>query len=329
MLFFFFSLLFFSDAFLNYGKNQQKQLSAHNYLTKEKLHVIAVYENPCSYASRTVLTKNFLERIKKNKDIILYFVELCYKNQHHVFYERPNRRHLLINTNTTFLWHKENLINIAVEKLLPKNWKAFAWVDSDIKFDNPSWAVNALNLLNGSNDVVQLYSHAISYDQKGNYRNDTSFAFQNIVIKENKFSEPGYAWAISRNAYFKLGKLLDIFIVGGGDTAFAYSVINSSRLFKTFPQGFSNEFVKLLSLYREKASQLRLGYVPGTIQHFYHGRRINRQYYNRQKILIKYAFDPTKHLIRLKNGLLIPSKSCPSQLIHSINDYFEQRNEDK
>lgn len=317
LVFFFLNFFFFANALIGHGQ-----------LIK-KLHVIAVYENPCAYSRRYALTKNFLERIKLNKDIILYFVELCYKNQNHVFYDKQNPRHLLINTKTNFFWHKENLINIGVEKLLPKNWTAFAWIDSDITFDNPSWAENALNLLNGSKDVVQLFSHALSYDKKGNFKNDTSFAFQNIVVKKNNFCRSGLAWAITRNAYFKLGKLLDFFILGGGDTAFAFSVVNSSKLFKILPRGFSNAFVKLISFYQEKASHLRLGYVPGTIRHFYHGFRENRQYYERQKVLIKHKFDPTKHLIRIDNGLLVPSKSCPKQLISDIENYFKQRKEDE
>ena len=45
-----------------------------------------------------------------------------------------NKKHLQLNTNNIPLWHKENMINIGIRKLLPNNWKAVAWIDADIEF---------------------------------------------------------------------------------------------------------------------------------------------------------------------------------------------------
>jgi len=55
------------------------------------------------------------------------------------------------------LWHKENMINLGVQKLLPPTWKAFAWIDADIEFDSPSWAIDTLKVLNGSCDNAILF----------------------------------------------------------------------------------------------------------------------------------------------------------------------------
>ena len=60
-----------------------------------------------------------------------------------------------------------NLINLAVEKLLSKNYKAFAWIDADIEFDSYTWVIDTLKLLNGTFDIVQLFSHCVFMDKDG------------------------------------------------------------------------------------------------------------------------------------------------------------------
>lgn len=342
-MFFFLSLFIYVNAFFTFNSKGKKCYSLQNpsyfniitnvnNASNEKLNVIVTFQNPCSYSRRYKLTNEFLERMKQNRDIIIYIIELSYANQQPIFADENNPRHLHITTETDFLWHKENLINIAVNKLLPKSWKTFAWIDSDIKFDNPSWARDALMLLNSSKDVVQLFSKALSYEKNGSYISHPSFAFQNIITKKiskkQKLSRTGLAWAISRKAYFTVGKLLDFFIIGGGDKMFANSLLNSSKVSVFLPPGYSNEIVNLILLYQKRACKLNIGYVPGIVRHFYHGNKKNRHYYERQKILIKHKFNPKIHLISLDNGLLVPSKLCPRQLLHEIQNYFKQRNED-
>lgn len=45
------------------------------------------------------------------------------------------------------------MINLGVRYLLPEKWKAFAWIDADIEFENSTWAVDTLKILNGSRDI--------------------------------------------------------------------------------------------------------------------------------------------------------------------------------
>lgn len=42
------------------------------------------------------------------------------------------------------LWHKDNMINLGVENLLPEDCKAFAWIDADLDFESHSWALDKL-----------------------------------------------------------------------------------------------------------------------------------------------------------------------------------------
>jgi hypothetical protein len=64
------------------------------------------------------------------------------------------------------------------------------------------------------------------------------------------------------------------------------------------------------------------------IRHYWHGTKENRKYTDRWKILIKYKYDPYKHITFDEKGILIPSKECPRGLIDEILQYFQERLED-
>jgi hypothetical protein len=74
---------------------------------------------------------------------------------------------------------------------------------------------------------------------------------------------------------------------------------------------------------------IKLGYVPGTILHHFHGKKVNRKYLEREDILIKHQFSPYKHITYDDKGLIIPSKDCPQEFLNDILDYFKNRNEDE
>jgi len=57
------------------------------------------------------------------------------------------------------------MVNLGVTKLLPNNWKAFAWIDADIEFESNSWAIDTLKILNGCKDIVQIFSHCIDMEK--------------------------------------------------------------------------------------------------------------------------------------------------------------------
>ena len=79
----------------------------------------------------------FIRRYKLFKEFInIYVVEMIYNNQEYMV-TSYNPKHLQLKTETS-LWHKENMINLAIEKLLSKNYKAFAWFDANIEFDKSS-----------------------------------------------------------------------------------------------------------------------------------------------------------------------------------------------
>ena len=298
-----------------------------------KLHVIAVISNPCLYARRYILMKEFMERMTKDEpDIILYIVELAYGDQKFLMTDKKNPRHLQLRT-TTPLWHKENMINLGVKNLLPSDWKAMAWIDADLEFDSPTWATDTLKILNGECDIVQLFSHCVDMDpftKCMNVFNSAGFQYSKCVPfgSGKNLWHPGYCWSISRKAYDIMGGLYDKAILGSGDNIMMLCLIQNGL--KGVKPESTEEYKTSIVNFQERVKELRFGYVPGVIRHFYHGSKKNRQYTDRWKVLVNHQYDPTTFITYDKKGLIVPvSDVFPDKLKEDIYQYFSERNEDE
>ena len=320
---------------IRYNENEIRKAIMSNDPIEDKLHVIIVISNPCSFAVRYILTKEFIRRMKDEKDIILYIVELVYGDQEYHITEQNNSCHLRLRTSYSPIWHKENMVNIGVKKLLPENWKCFAWIDADIEFDNEHWAMDTLKILNGCKDVVQLFSHNIFMDENG----DTDIilsglGFQHIKktkrstkIKDvNSYWHPGFGWACTRKFYEKMGGLYEYAITGDGDMIMASCFLSAYKTALSYES--SDDYKQTVQDFENKVNGCRLGYVPGIIRHHYHGSINSRKYDMREQILTKYNYSPTIYLTKDENGLLIPGDQFPSELIECIVNHFQSKNED-
>lgn len=320
---------------IRYNENDMRKAIMNNEPIEDKLHVIIVISNPCSFAIRYILTKEFIHRMIDETSIILYIVELAYGDQEFHITEQNNEHHLRLRTNYSPIWHKENMVNIGIKKLLPQNWKAVAWVDADIEFDNEHWAMDTLKILNGCKDVVQLFSHNIFMDENGDTDLILSgFGFQYIKktkrsnkIKDvNSYWHPGFAWACTRKFYEKMGGLYEYAITGDGDMIMASCFISSYKSALSYES--SDDYKITVQQFQNKVNGCRLGYVPGIIRHHFHGSINSRKYDMREQILTKYNYSPTVHLTKDENGLLIASDKFPHELIESITNHFHAKNED-
>lgn len=310
--------------------NDIKSAIRFNDKIEDKLHVIMVISNPCSYNKRWRLARQFIEHMLDSEDVLLYVVELAYGNQDYQITSKYDPRHLQLRTETP-LWHKENMINLGVKKLLPSNWKAFAWIDADLEFEHMSWATDTLKILNGCKDVVQIFSHCLDM------ANDNStlqvfhgFGYQYATGKKYygngvNFWHCGFAWAMTRKAYEKIGGLFQLAILGAGDHQMALAMIGISN---SIHIGSTDAYKNRLHAMVQQAKHLRVGYVPGVCRHFFHGSKKNRKYMSRWEILIKYKYNPDRHITVDENGVIIPTNECPKAMLEDIMTYFQQRRED-
>lgn len=317
---------------IEYNMNLTKQAILNNEPIDDILHVVAVVSNPALFATRYVLAKQFLYRLEQELNVSVYVVELAYENQSFYVTDAKNPKHLQIRTETP-LWHKENMINVGIKKLLPANWKAVAWIDTDIEFESATWALDTLKVLNGYKDIVQVFSHCIDMDKDESVMQIfNSFGYQydkQQGYSKNKvnFWHPGYGWAITRKSYDRIGGLYEYAILGSGDNIISLAAIG--RGLKGVNDDSTEEYKRTIHLYEEKIKMLRLGYVPGVIRHHYHGKKKNRMYNERWRILVDHLYNPIEHITYDLNGILIPTNTCPPEIIVKIKEYFYARNEDE
>jgi hypothetical protein len=225
------------------------------------------------------------------------------------------------------------MINIGVKKLLPKTWKAMAWIDADVEFESTTWALDSLKVLNGCKDIIQPFSHAVDMDKEKDAMSIfPSFGYQfskrRIYGKTGiNMWHPGFAWACTRSAYEKMGGLYEVSILGSGDSNMALSYIK--RGLHSLNGNTTDAYKDSVEQFEMKVKNLRLGYVPGVIRHHFHGSKKNRKYMERWMILVNHSFDPYVHITKNKDGLLVPTESCPANMLKDILDYFSERNEDE
>ena len=325
---------------ITYIKNDINEAIKNNKPIEEKLHIIICVSNAIQFESRYILAKKFIKRIEKEeKNVILYIVELAYdllgkKPQKFFITNKSNPRHLQLRTNTPPLWHKENMLNIGINKLFPKNWKAVCWCDADIIFDDPNWAINTLKILNGTRDIVQNFHLCVDMDADESvmsifsgfgYQFTNKRPYQKGGNPNNQY-HPGYCWSMTRKAYEQMGGLFEYGICGAGDNHMSLSWINNG--IKSVHENVSLEYKQSVLEYQKRCQGLTIGYVVGVIKHEFHGKKSDRKYNERWLILVKNKYNPYQHITYNKDGLLIPTKDCPQKLLDEIYEYFTGRNED-
>lgn len=308
----------------------------------DKLYVIAVVSNPIRFKSRYKLYKEFKERIESNPFVELYTVEQAFGDREFQITDRNNPRDIQIRSFHE-LWHKENMINIAAARL-PIDWEYMAWIDADISFVDKNWAEETIHELQHYM-VVQMFSHALDLGPKNEtIQTHTGFVrsyfaenykFPNMLKRDEygyprkgAYAHPGYAWAIRREAFDELGGLVDWAILGSADYHMACAFIGHVE--KSIPTFTSDRYRKKLYTWQSRAENFirrDIGYLPGTIFHFWHGKKSSRGYVSRWDIIKKYNYDPDKHLKRDSQGLWqLTDYSIGFR--DAIRKYFRMRNED-
>jgi hypothetical protein len=304
----------------------------NNVLIDDTLHVITVISNVCEFKRRWELMRDFIARLENYPNVKLYVVEMAYGNQDFHITSPTNPLHLQLRTKFA-LWHKENMINIAINKLLPIDWKAVAWIDGDIEFENPNWVIDSLKILTQF-DIIQLFTTCFDLDENQKpMRIFQSFGYkyahgEEFIARKNfgdNLWHSGYAWACTREFYEKIGYIYDRGILGSGDYVVSQALVGNLGCRNAKMPGYVSD----LKNYVDKFKNFKVGYIPCNIIHYFHGSKANRKYTERIQILLKYNYDPNFHICYDEQGIIIPSQYMPINFIDDINNYFFERNEDE
>lgn len=309
-----------------------------------KMHVIAVISNPVRYKSRYNLYREF-EKHMGCSGATLWTVEQAFGDRPFELTEADDPKDIRFRSFDE-IWHKENMINLGIARL-PSDWEYVAWIDADVMFGNPDWLTETVQQLQHYM-LVQLFSHAIdlgpNQEPMHTHRGFVKGYFDAGFKCPNKFKPPveygysagvtgsfahtGYAWAARREALEAVGGLIDWAILGSADHHMAMALIGETKL--TFPQQIASRYQGKILRWEERALKYLkkdIGYVPGTIFHYFHGKKRDRQYTSRWDILLRNQFDPDVDLKRDTQGLYVLTDNN-IRLRDEIRAYFRARNED-
>jgi hypothetical protein len=312
----------------------------------DRLYVVTMLENPLRWRSRYWNYWMF-ERECEAAGAILYTAEVAFGDRHFEVTQANSERHLQLRT-TSEIWHKENALNLMIQRL-PADAKYIAWIDADVKFSRPDWAQETLQLLQHY-DVLQMFSHA--QDVGPEYEpltttpgflykwvterpdpHDVAFMEERVThgyysVHSGKFWHPGFAWAAKRSALEKVGMLMDHAILGSGDWHMASALVG--QVHRSLSSGYSPAYIRRCQEWQERAERYirrNVGYVPGLINHLFHGAKRNRAYDQRWKLLAQAGYDPDLDLKRDWQGLHQLTERS-TLLRDGIRQYARMRNED-
>lgn len=293
------------------------------------LHVVLPISNPVRYTSRYVLFLDFVERIRA-AGIEPWIVETQQGLRSFAVTESGNPRHVQLRTEEE-LWIKENMLNIGIRRL-PDDWKYVAWIDADIEFQRTDWVEETIHRLQDAH-VVQMFQSAIDLGPTGetlSVHKGFVWSYQNNMPLSKAYSSwhSGYAWACTREAYDMMGGLFEYGILGSGDRHMALGLIGYPDL--SLNPELHQHYKDVVHRWSARALasiKKDIGYVPGTIIHHWHGKKRNRGYQDRWKVLINTGFDPLSDLWRDAYGLF-RLEHDRIELRDAIRKYFRSRNED-
>jgi hypothetical protein len=301
-------------------------------LRSQQLHVISVISNPIRFQNRTKLFKEYVERTL-DAGVTLWVVEASFGERAYETTVENHVHHVRLRCDHE-LWIKEAMINAAV-RFLPQDAKYLMWQDADVAHVRDDWAVETLHALQHY-PVVQPFSHALdlgpNYEPMGAPHQGFAYCYREKDLKpEGDYyytMHPGYAWAWRRKNWNEVGGMIDHAILGAGDKHMADCLVRNGLIGvnKDVHQNYKDMVVQ----WQERAwesIQGNIGYVPGTIHHYFHGLKSARGYSSRWKILVRNSFDPYTDITRDGNGLWQLRGNKP-QLRDDIQKYFRSRSED-
>jgi hypothetical protein len=269
------------------------------------LHVIGVCSNPARYHSRYRVFREWVEHMKQTKNIQLHLVEAAIGDrQHEVTVDSDGDLQLRTSSE---IWIKENMINLGVKYLLPRDWRYMAWVDTDVFFRDPGWAQETLHQLQ-TFAVVQPWSDCADLGPQGGItQHFRSFGAQHQrrLPKQMfpdqtyyQYAHSGFAWACRREFYEAVAGLMDFAILGSADHHMAFAMIG--EVYNTIHRGMLPSFFRRCYEWQSRALRVtnkEVGFVPGRIEHYFHGPKNRRYYRERWQIMVDAKFDPDHNLI--------------------------------
>lgn len=292
--------------------------------------VLISFFNPAKFR-RSVNNICYIIKILREKKIPCYVAECVFND------EKPQipGADLVVRSNS-YMFYKEQLIN-KLEKVVPENYTKLVALDGDIMFDCPDW-LDQISVSLDKYDIIQPYLKAcwLTPDNKRvrSWKYGQSYALvNNIEITKDNLHEyhPGFAWALRRDVFRKLGGLYPNAIIGSGDSLFTYCFYKNGIpdfWMKDYRDGAIKMVVEKWPEYHAKFKQInpKLGHLTIKCLHLFHGTMQSRQYETRYNDFLKSGLGTWDTAITYnKDGL---TEFADPKHRAALLPYFKGRNED-
>jgi len=284
---------------------------------------LSTFYNPGHDAGRLALLRNFADRAR-SQGLKLLIVELAFGDDAHVL-DRTDTDILVQLRTQSVLWQKERLLNIALGHL-DAGCRKVAWLDADVLFENADWVVETDRLLD-EYPVVQPFHIAYllpkghtspekgyGYGPKeGQWMYGMAYVMSRINDRRRalkRYEDSGHcglAWAARRDLLERHG-FYDRRIDGGGDLSMSHAMYENIDTWKhshwegdSLSQALLDDIVRWGRAFGSDV-QGKVGYVPGSVLHLWHGNWADRQYGARARWLAQYGFDPATDIAEDEAG---------------------------
>jgi hypothetical protein len=280
--------------------------------------IIIVFFN---FAQSIRLIQNIL-LVKQSLDaanIPAYYAEIAFGDLPLVL--APDAEHVYQTRTDSYMFYKENLINIMTDKIPAKYTKIVA-IDADIMFGEPDWYATVSADLD-KYDVIQPYSYAENMNP--NYT--CGHRLYPILLKEAHAIHPGYAWGFRRE-WLTSNRLYPYAVIGGGDNATAAMVTGGG-----LPQRMSSQQGSFAKWCRGCSGRARTGVSDIPIYHLPHGTMNNRQYIKRhdriRTALAQCGVTNIDDVIEIRgDGIMEWIPAAREKMNAAMREYFIERQDD-
>lgn len=304
----------------------------------QQLNVVTAISNPVRWHSRLKLYQDFVVHML-DSGVKLTVVECAYGDRPFELNNNAHVNHVGVRGDGgTLCWGKENLLNIGIARLGP-DVTLIGTFDADIQFRQAGWAAEAVQALQHYH-IIQPWSDCYDLGPNGDHlevhRSFCRLVFEgkpvlqgpSVVNAPYQFGHPGYAWCWRRSVLDAVGGLIETAALGAADHHMAMAMI--ARVQDSIPKGLPPNYALPLKVWQDRVTHnvaRNVSYVPGTIEHLWHGPKQNRGYIGRWDILVKHQFDPMVDLLRNSFGTLELAGNKPA-LRADIDRYLRSRRED-
>jgi hypothetical protein len=314
-------------------------MSAPVKLSGSPLWAITSYFNPQHYERRLLNYRLFRERMTAP----LITVELALNGE---FELRPDDADVMVQLpGRDVLWHKERLLNIALNAV-PPDCRKIAWLDCDVVFQEPDWArltsdmLDRVALVQPFRNVCEL-GREVPLDEPDHPDNDrrglslfyglaVGAATADMLDQNMRLQgwNAGLAWAASREVLPEHG-FYDACIMGSGSRVMVCAALGRFDYARNYLQMSPRWMEHYMAWARPHFESVRgsIGFLEGTLLHLWHGDLTDRRYMDRHRDFRQFDFDPAVDIAKDDHGCWRWNSDKP-RMHQYVRDYFAARKED-